>query len=68
MGLAGPLTDCSRARAELGWEPRRGALDALRELIAGMRSGDDLDTPPQARGTSRPARVRVLLTGLRPRA
>jgi UDP-glucose 4-epimerase len=36
----------------------------LRELLAGMRSGADLDTPPLARQTGGPARIRELLTGL----
>ena len=68
MGLAVPLMDCSRAQAALGWEPRRSAVEALCALIAGMRAGDDLDTPPPARVTSGPARVRGLLTGLGQRA
>jgi nucleoside-diphosphate-sugar epimerase len=50
MALAVPLLDAGRARRELGWEPRRSATDALAELMEGMRSGSDLDTPPLARG------------------
>jgi UDP-glucose 4-epimerase len=64
MGLAVPLMDATRARTELGWEPRRGADDALGELIAGMRERAGLDTPPLAPGTSGPLRVRELLTGV----
>jgi nucleoside-diphosphate-sugar epimerase len=64
MGLSVPLMDSSRARTELGWEPRRSSIDALRELLAGMRSGADADTPPLARRTSGPARVRELLSGV----
>jgi nucleoside-diphosphate-sugar epimerase len=64
MGLGVPLMDTSRARRELGWMPTRSATDALAELLAGMRAGTDLDTPPLARGTSGPARLRELLTGL----
>jgi UDP-glucose 4-epimerase len=64
MGLAVPLMDTTRARTELGWEPRRGADEALRELLAGMRERAGLDTPPLARGTSGPLRVRELLTGV----
>jgi UDP-glucose 4-epimerase len=64
MGLAVPLMDSSRARRELGWEPQYTALQALEELLAGMRQGADLDTPPLARGTSGPARVREFLTGV----
>lgn len=64
MALAVPLMDCTRARAELGWEPRRSALDALAELIAGIRAGSDFSTPPLAHQASGPARLRELLTGI----
>jgi nucleoside-diphosphate-sugar epimerase len=64
MGLGVPIMDCSRARDELGWAPSRSAIDALADLIAGMRAGTDLDTPPLQRSTSGPARVREVLTGV----
>jgi nucleoside-diphosphate-sugar epimerase len=32
------LVDTTRARAELGWQPRHGALETLRETIAGARA------------------------------
>jgi nucleoside-diphosphate-sugar epimerase len=64
MGLAVPLMDASRARAELGWEPRRGAGEALLGLLAGLREGDGIDTPPLAPSTGGPLRVRELLTGV----
>ncbi len=41
-----PLMSSVRAREELGWEPRHGAVDALEELLAGMREGDGATTPP----------------------
>jgi hypothetical protein len=44
--------------------PTRSATETLTELLAGMRSGTDLDTPPLARGTTAPARLREFLTGL----
>lgn len=62
MGLAVPMMDSSRARSELGWEPRTSALDALAELIEGMRDASDLNTPPLAAPTSGPARAREVLT------
>jgi nucleoside-diphosphate-sugar epimerase len=62
MGLAVPMMDSGRARRELGWEARTTSLDALAELIAGMREASDLDTPPLARATSGPARAREVLT------
>ena len=64
MALSVPLMSTERARRELGWEPRRKATEAIRELMIGMRDGADDQTPPLARGTSGPARVRELLTGL----
>jgi nucleoside-diphosphate-sugar epimerase len=62
MALAVPLMDTGRARSELGWAPRYGALETFRELLDGMRRGCDESTPPLARETSGPARVRELLT------
>jgi nucleoside-diphosphate-sugar epimerase len=64
MALAVPLMDSARACAELGWMPRHSATDALRELIEGIRAGDDLKTPPLARATSGPGRIQELLTGI----
>ncbi|MDQ6746426.1 MAG: NAD-dependent epimerase/dehydratase family protein [Actinomycetota bacterium] len=68
MALAVPLMDCTRARTELGWEPRHSATQALQELLGGLRAGGELNTPPLARGTSGPARLRELLTGVGGRA
>jgi UDP-glucose 4-epimerase len=64
MALGVPLMDSGRARRELGWEPARSATDALSELLAGLRAGADLDTPPLARRTTAPARLKELLTGV----
>jgi nucleoside-diphosphate-sugar epimerase len=64
MGLGVPLMDCARAGAELGWRPARTGVEALTELLAGFRAGADLDTPPLARETTGPARLRELLTGV----
>ncbi len=64
MALAVPLMDTSRARKELGWEPRHSAGDALLELLDGMRRGTGLDTPPLAPGTSGPLRVEEFRTGV----
>jgi UDP-glucose 4-epimerase len=68
MALAVPLMDTARARRELGWEPRHRADDALRELLGGIRDRAGIDTPPLARDTSGPLRVRELLTGVGRRA
>jgi nucleoside-diphosphate-sugar epimerase len=68
MALAVPLMDSARARSELGWNPRHRAPETLRELLDGMRSGADYPTPPLARGTSGPLRLRELATGIGARA
>jgi UDP-glucose 4-epimerase len=68
MALAVPLMDSSRARSELGWTPQHRATDTLRELLDGMRNGADFPTPPLARGTSGPLRLRELATGVGARA
>jgi UDP-glucose 4-epimerase len=64
MGLAVPVMDTSRARNELGWNPRHSAADALLELLDGMRDGAGVQTPPLSPETSGPARVREVLTGV----
>jgi nucleoside-diphosphate-sugar epimerase len=64
MGLRCPIMDVTRARTELGWEPRRGAGDALLELMRGMREGAGVPTPPLDPATSGPARAREFATGV----
>jgi UDP-glucose 4-epimerase len=64
MALSVPLMDTSRARTELGWAPRHGALETLGELLRGLQSGSDYPTPPLARETSGPLRIRELFTGV----
>ncbi|MEA2400623.1 MAG: UDP-glucose 4-epimerase [Thermoleophilaceae bacterium] len=64
MALQVPIMDCSRARRELGWQPRRSAADALRDLLAGLREGAGLDTPPLEAGNAGRLRAREFLSGL----
>ncbi len=64
MALGVPLMSTERARAELGWSARRSSVQALGELVAGMRDGAEDQTAPLARATSGPARIREFLTGL----
>jgi UDP-glucose 4-epimerase len=58
-----PLMDASRAKAELGWTPRRTASEALLELMAGLREGAGLETPPLAPETGGPARAGEIASG-----
>ncbi len=64
MGLGVPLMSTVRIRGELGWAPRRTAVEAITELAAGIRDGADDRTPPLARSTSGPARIREFVTGI----
>ena len=64
MALGVPLIESGRARSELGWEPQHRSTDTFRELLEGLRLGGDYPTPPLARSTGGPLRVRELLTGV----
>ncbi|MFL6020274.1 MAG: NAD-dependent epimerase/dehydratase family protein [Gaiellaceae bacterium] len=64
MGLASPLLDSTRARAELGWEPQYSSERAVADLLDGMRHSAGLETPPLSPRTSGPARIRELATGI----
>jgi UDP-glucose 4-epimerase len=44
--LGVPLMDTSRARRELGWEPRYDAADAITEVLDGFRHGAGIETAP----------------------
>jgi UDP-glucose 4-epimerase len=59
-----PVMDVTRARTELGWSPRYSALDAIQALLDGLREGAGMDTPPLARDTGGPLRLREFLTGV----
>jgi UDP-glucose 4-epimerase len=64
MALGVPLMSTERARDTLGWTPRHSSLEAITELMQGMREAADAPTPPLAAGTSGPGRIRELLTGI----
>ena len=57
LAFAVPLMDAGRARDELGWEPGRTASEAFLELMAGLREGAGLETPPLSPATGGPART-----------
>jgi nucleoside-diphosphate-sugar epimerase len=46
MGLSVPLMDTTRAREELGWEPRRSSLEAIRDVLSGIAAAQGESTPP----------------------
>jgi UDP-glucose 4-epimerase len=46
MAMNVPLMSSERAARELGWEPRLTAIEALEELLSGIRRGAGTSTPP----------------------
>jgi UDP-glucose 4-epimerase len=64
LGLAVPLLDSSRAREQLGWTPQHTAVEAIADLLAGLRDAAGLETPPLSPRTSGAARIREFATGL----
>ncbi|HVF01969.1 MAG TPA: NAD-dependent epimerase/dehydratase family protein [Rubrobacteraceae bacterium] len=64
LALNVPVMDTTRARQELGWAPQYDAAETLLDILQGLRTKASLDTPPLARGTSGPFRIRELLTGV----
>ena len=45
LATSAPLMDTTRARDELGWDPRISADDALGELLRGFATDDGMPTP-----------------------
>jgi UDP-glucose 4-epimerase len=46
MGLSVPLMDTTRAREELGWQPRRSSIEAIRDVLSGIADAEGEPTPP----------------------
>ncbi len=63
MALNVPLMSSERARTELGWEPRHSSVEALEELLEGLREGEGGETPP-LEADSAAARLEDLKTGV----
>jgi len=61
LALGLPVMDTSRARTELGWTPRRSALEAIGEMLEGLADGAGGPTPPLApdRADRRLAEIRT---------
>jgi nucleoside-diphosphate-sugar epimerase len=63
LALGAPLMDVSRAHRELAWEPRVGSLEALGELLAGIRRGSGGETPPLDPKAGGPLRLGEFASG-----
>src|SRR3954463_14673922 len=46
MGLSVPIMDTTRAREELGWEPRHSSVEAIRDVLPAIAAADGEPTPP----------------------
>jgi len=64
LAMRVPIMSTARARDELGWAPRFTAIDALRELLAGLRDGAGFATPPLEPGGKGPLRLWEITTGV----
>jgi UDP-glucose 4-epimerase len=64
LALGVPMMDSSRARAELGWEPSMSSLEALDDLLKGLRNAEGAPTPPLEPHAGGPMRSRELATGI----
>src|SRR3954462_8196742 len=64
LALGVPMMDTTRARGELGWEPTVSSLDALEDLLNGMRNAEGGPTPPLEPTAGGPMRAREIATGV----
>ena len=66
--LSWPLIDTTRAREELGWAPSRSSLEAVREVLEGLRQGAGMETPPLDPKAGGMLRYHEVATGVGQRA
>jgi nucleoside-diphosphate-sugar epimerase len=63
MGYQAPTMDTTRAQRELGWVPKYSSIEALRDLLEGLRQGAGYPTPVLEADLPS-TRVKELVTGL----
>lgn len=64
LALGVPMMDTTRAREQLGWEPALDSLEALDDLLKGMRNAEGGPTPPLEPTAGGHMRARELATGV----
>ncbi|MGC1165897.1 MAG: NAD-dependent epimerase/dehydratase family protein [Solirubrobacterales bacterium] len=64
LALGVPMMDPSRANEELGWHPAKTSLDALADLLRGIRHGEGGPTPPLDPHAGGPMRVGEFASGV----
>src|SRR4051794_19981026 len=64
LALGVPMIDTNPARTELGWEPSVSSVDALEDLLRGMRRAEGAPTPPLDAAAGGPLRAHELATGV----
>ncbi|HVD41689.1 MAG TPA: NAD-dependent epimerase/dehydratase family protein [Solirubrobacterales bacterium] len=64
LALGVPMMDTTRARTELGWDPAVTSLEALDDLLRGMRNAEGAPTPPLEPTAGGPMRAREVATGV----
>jgi len=64
LALGVPMMDTARAREQLGWEPKRTSLEALDDLLQGIRHAEGGPTPPLEPTAGGRLRSRELATGV----
>jgi UDP-glucose 4-epimerase len=64
LALGVPMMDTTRAREELGWEPSVTSLEALDDLLKGLRHAEGAPTPPLEPTAGGPLRAREIITGV----
>lgn len=64
LALGVPAMDTSRAHEQLGWEPAASSLEALDDLLRGMRNAAGAPTPPLEPTAGGPLRAREVATGI----
>jgi len=64
LALGVPVMDTRRAERELGWRPRTTSLDALGELLEGLRKAEGFPTPPLLKSAGGRARIKELTSGV----